>query len=122
MQVLLSIMDNCSLQEKIQQVWECCSSDLCVYPETCPHAKVILSQKGVIFACPAQVYRAMYSGRGIIAPNTDFSPELVDSRGYLPVEWWIMSKTQAKNSVPVENEGRIFSASHNMNNSIFVMS
>ena len=47
----------------------------------------------------------MYSGRGIIAPNTEFRPGLVDSRGYLPVEWWIMSKTEAKNAEPKENEG-----------------
>ena len=67
--------------------------------------KVLVSQNGVIFACPAQVSRAMYSGRGIIAPNTDFQADLVDSRGYLPVEWWIMSKTEAKNSIPKENEG-----------------
>lgn len=67
--------------------------------------KVILSQRGVIFASPAHVSRAMYSGRGIIAPNTDFHSNMVDSRGYLPVEWWIMSKTEAKNSIPIKNEG-----------------
>ena len=48
----------------------------------------------------------MYSGRGIIAPNTEFHPDLVDSRGYLPVEWWVMSKAEAKNAEPKENEGR----------------
>ena len=67
--------------------------------------QVIQSQNGVVFACPAQVHRAMYSGRGIIAPNKKFSPSLVDSRGYLPVEWWIMSKTEAKNAIPLKNEG-----------------
>ena len=67
--------------------------------------QVIDSQNGVLFACPAQVHRAMYSGRGIIAPNVEFSPTLVDSRGYLPVEWWIMSKTEAKNAIPLKNEG-----------------
>jgi hypothetical protein len=60
----------------------------------------------VIFASPAQVSRGMYSGRGIIAPkNTSFHPDMVDDRGYLPVEWWIMSKTEAKNSIPIKNEG-----------------
>ena len=68
---------------------------------------MIESQNGVIFAIPAVVHRAMYSGRGIIAPNTDFSSGLVDSRGYLPVEWWVMSKTEARNSVPIQNEGKI---------------
>lgn len=59
-----------------------------------------------MFSSPALVHRAMYSGRGIIAPNTEFSAELVDGRGYLPVEWWIMSKTQAKNAVSRTNEGK----------------
>ena len=47
----------------------------------------------------------MYSGRNIIAPNKDFQANMVDSRGYLPVEWWIMSKTEAKNQIPIEDEG-----------------
>jgi hypothetical protein len=47
----------------------------------------------------------MYSGRGIIAANTQFSPDLVDDRGSLPVEWWIMSKTEARNAIPRKNEG-----------------
>ncbi len=51
------------------------------------------------------MHRAMYSGRSIIAPNAKFSADLVDGRGYLPVEWWIMSKTQAKNALPLANEG-----------------
>lgn len=67
--------------------------------------QVIVSQGGVIFAQPAVVCRAMYSGRGVIADNNEFSAELVDERGYLPVEWWIMSKTEAKNSIPIKNEG-----------------
>ena len=47
----------------------------------------------------------MYTGRGIIALNTQFIPEMVDERGSLPVEWWIMSKTEAKNAIPVKDEG-----------------
>jgi hypothetical protein len=43
--------------------------------------------------------------RGIIAPNNDFTPSMTDARGYLPVEWWIMSKTVAMNPIPLENEG-----------------
>ena len=46
-----------------------------------------------------------FCGQNILAPNSDFSPENVDERGYVPVEWWIMSKTQAENPVPKEGEG-----------------
>lgn len=67
--------------------------------------QVLQSQHGIIFSSPAIVHRAMYTGRGIIAPNQEFSPDLVDERGSLPVEWWIMSRTEAKNAIPVENEG-----------------
>ena len=69
-------------------------------------SQVLKSQNGVIFSSPALVHRAMYTGRGIIAPNTQFTPGLVDHRGSLPVEWWIMSKTEAKNAIPVKNEGK----------------
>ena len=51
------------------------------------------------------MHRGMYTGRGIIAPNTQPTQDMVDERGYLPVEWWIMSRTAARNAVPVENEG-----------------
>ena len=61
-----------------------------------------------MFARPAIVYRSMYAGRGIIAPNSEFSPETTDSRGYLPVEWWIMSCTEAKNPTPLPNEGMYY--------------
>ena len=66
---------------------------------------MIQSQDGVLFASPAIVHRGMYAGRGIIAPNTEFKPGMMDERGYLPVEWWIMSKTEAKNATPLKNEG-----------------
>ena len=66
---------------------------------------MLAEQGGVVFARPAIVHRGMYAGRGIIAPNTQSSNDTVDERGYLPVEWWIMSSTEAKNAVPVENEG-----------------
>ncbi|XP_064381974.1 uncharacterized protein LOC135330924 [Halichondria panicea] len=67
--------------------------------------KALGSQNGILFSSPAIVHRAMYTGRGIIAPNTQFIPEMVDERGSLPVEWWIMSKTEAKNAIPVKDEG-----------------
>ena len=67
--------------------------------------QVLSEQAGVVFARPAIVHRGMYAGRGIIAKNTEFSSELTDCRGYLPVEWWIMSCTEAKNAVPLPKEG-----------------
>ena len=67
--------------------------------------QVLQRQGGVIFASRAIVHRGMYSGRSIIAPNAEFSPDLVDGRGYLPVEWWIMSRTKAKNAEARANEG-----------------
>lgn len=67
--------------------------------------EAIQRQHGVLFASPAFVSRGLYAGRGIIAKNTHFSPPLTDGRGYLPVEWWIMSKTAAKNPLNKENEG-----------------
>lgn len=66
---------------------------------------MLKAQNGVLFSQQALVHRAMYSGRGIIAPNREFSPDLIDERGSLPVEWWIMSKTEAKNAIPIKNEG-----------------
>ena len=67
--------------------------------------QAIKDQSGLLFALPALVGRNIYAGRGVIAPNTDFSPSNVDHRGYVPVEWWIMSKSVAKNAKPLENEG-----------------
>lgn len=68
-------------------------------------SQAIKDQDGVIFASPAFVGRGIYAGRGIIADNTDFKPPMTDDRGYVNVEWWIMSKTVAKNAIPLENEG-----------------
>ena len=67
--------------------------------------QVLSEQAGVVFARPSIVHRGMYAGRGIIAKNTEFSSELTDCRGYLPVEWWIMSCTEAKNAVSLPKEG-----------------
>lgn len=66
---------------------------------------MIEQQRGVLFARPALVHRGMYAGRGVIADNAAFTADRVDSRGYLPVEWWIMSKTEARNAIPKEGEG-----------------
>lgn len=59
----------------------------------------------MVFARRAVVYRGMYAGRGIIASNREFNAETTDWRGYLPVEWWIMSRTEAKNAIQLQNEG-----------------
>ena len=62
-------------------------------------------QEGIIFARSAIVHRQMYSGQDILAPNSTFSPDKMDERGYLPVEWWIVSLVKAENSIVKENEG-----------------
>ncbi len=66
---------------------------------------MIEHQKGILFAEAATVYRCQYSGRDIIAKNSKFTEGYVDDRGYVPVEWWIMSKTPAENEITKENEG-----------------
>lgn len=65
----------------------------------------VQTQKGVLFGEPAIVYRKMYTGRDIIAKNSRFTPEYTDERGYVPVEWWIMSLTEASNDLPKDHEG-----------------
>ena len=65
----------------------------------------IAKQEGVIFARSAIVHRQMYSGQNILAPNSTFTPDKMDDRGYLPVEWWIVSLVKAGNSIVRENEG-----------------
>ncbi len=62
-------------------------------------------QRGVVFAQPALVGRAMYTGPDIIAKNSRFAPGYQDERGYVRVEWWITSTTQAGNDVPRPDEG-----------------
>ena len=53
----------------------------------------------------AIVHRGTYAGRSILAKNSKKAPDTVDDRGYLPVEWWIMSKTEALNPVVKKGEG-----------------
>lgn len=67
--------------------------------------ETISAQDGVLFGQPAIVYRTMYTGRDIIAQNSRFADGYTDDRGYVPVEWWIMSLTQAGNDIPREGEG-----------------
>lgn len=67
--------------------------------------KTLEAQRGVIFGRPAIVGRSMYTGRDIIAPNSRFAPGYTDERGYVPVEWWIMSLTEAGNDIPKPGEG-----------------
>eukprot|EP00036_Acanthoecidae_sp_10tr_P013983 CAMPEP_0206287296 /NCGR_PEP_ID=MMETSP0106_2-20121207/1035_1 /ASSEMBLY_ACC=CAM_ASM_000206 /TAXON_ID=81532 /ORGANISM="Acanthoeca-like sp., Strain 10tr" /LENGTH=408 /DNA_ID=CAMNT_0053717829 /DNA_START=88 /DNA_END=1312 /DNA_ORIENTATION=+ len=44
-------------------------------------------------------------GRNLLAKNSEFSAETTDERGYVTVEWWIMSKTQCLNDVQRDGEG-----------------
>ena len=62
-------------------------------------------QQGILFAEPAIVHRCQYSGRNIIAKNSKFEEGYIDNRGYVPVEWWIMSKTPAENEITKKDEG-----------------
>ena len=62
-------------------------------------------QKGVLLAEPAIVYRETYAGRDIIAKNSRFEKGYTDERGYVPVEWWVMSLTQAENAIKKKDEG-----------------
>jgi hypothetical protein len=67
--------------------------------------KTIVDQSGILFAKPAIVYRNNYSGRSVLANNSSSSSPDSDERGYLPVEWWIMSFTEAQNPEPKPQEG-----------------
>ncbi len=67
--------------------------------------KTLERQQGILFAEPAIVHRSKYSGRDIIAKNSKFAEGYTDKRGYVPVEWWIMSKTPSENEISKEGEG-----------------
>ena len=67
--------------------------------------ETLVKQKGMLFAKPAIVFRQMYAGRDIVAKNSKFESGYMDDRGYLPVEWWIMSRTHAKNPKELTHEG-----------------
>ena len=62
-------------------------------------------QKGILLAEPAFVCRDSYNGRDIIAKNSRFTEEYTDKRGYVPVEWWITSTTEAENQKYKKDEG-----------------
>ena len=50
------------------------------------------AQRGVLFGVPAVVHRYTYAGRNVLAPNDDASDSSkTDARGYLPVEWCVLS-------------------------------
>lgn len=65
--------------------------------------KAIEISGGIVVAARAMVYREMYNGRNILAPNSGSAN--ADFRGYVPVERWIMSKTVAENPIEVKGEG-----------------
>lgn len=64
------------------------------------------AQRGVVRARPAIVFRDTYTGRGVLGDNRAYDSSEADARGYLPVEWWIMSLTVARNNDPRPGEGR----------------
>lgn len=66
-------------------------------------ARHLRASAGVLVAKSAIVARESYSGRSIIAPNTN--PEDADERGYLPVELWIMSMVESKSRLARQGEG-----------------
>ena len=68
-------------------------------------ARTLSLQNGIVFAERAIVHRGVYRGRNILAPNDSFTVDKTDDRGYLAVEWWIMSITPAVNPVPRDGEG-----------------
>ncbi|MEK6616868.1 MAG: ARMT1-like domain-containing protein, partial [Bacteroidota bacterium] len=68
-------------------------------------AETLERQKGILFAKPAIVYRGTYKGRDIIAKNSRTGEGYSDERGYVPVEWWIMSLTPAGNPILKKGEG-----------------
>lgn len=65
----------------------------------------LAARGGVVFAQPALVGRAMYTGRDILARNSRMAPGYQDARGYVPVERWILSLTEAANERPIPGEG-----------------
>lgn len=67
-------------------------------------SSIIEKQQGILFARPAIVHRETYLGNDIIMQNSNISLH-GDSRGYVPVEWWIMSLTQAGNEIVQDHEG-----------------
>jgi hypothetical protein len=66
--------------------------------------ETITANNGILFAKPSLVGRHTYLGRNIIAPNDNVVTH-GDSRGYVPVEWWIGSRVSAGNPKLKENEG-----------------
>lgn len=66
--------------------------------------KTVEEQKGVLFCERSLVGRGSYCGRNLLAPNSDVKQH-GDERGYVLVERWILSVTQAGNEIIKENEG-----------------
>ena len=68
--------------------------------------KATLEQNaGVLFAHSAIVWRSTYRGSGLFRAAAKACPESAGRPGYRPVEWWIMSATDAENQLSVEGEG-----------------
>jgi hypothetical protein len=67
--------------------------------------RALRSNGGALFVKPTVVYRNTYCGRGILGDNRRVSSPAADSRGYLPVERWVMSACEAENPEPLAGEG-----------------
>lgn len=67
--------------------------------------QTIARRKGLLFTLPELVFRNTYTGRGILADNKSVESPGADFRGYVPVERWITSVTQAENIHQIEGEG-----------------
>ena len=60
--------------------------------------------QGLLPCRPELVHRGTFCGRGLLGRNQTRTAEDADSRGYVPVEWWIASTTKAQNPLPKLNE------------------
>ncbi len=67
-------------------------------------ASALAANGGFVFLGATIVGRGMYSGRGVVAPNSGLPGE-TDDRGYLPVERWLASVVVALNDKPKQDEG-----------------
>ena len=73
-------------------------------------SRTLATNHGILFLEPTVVYRATFTGNNIVGKNSIGNSNTsstidYDSRGYVPVENWVCSCTQALNPSFIENEG-----------------
>ena len=76
----------------------------------CALKYTLTHQHGVLLSKQCIVNRITYTGRNILGYNDSIDPKdkhrtNQDHRGYVPVESWILSHTEAVNAIPIKNEG-----------------